>query len=310
MRLGITLPHVGRAASTDAIATAAGWAETSGYDSVWVVDRVLAAEDPRSPIPGTVDPTPPDEMRVSFDPILSLAVAATATRRVRVGTSVLVAPWYPATLLARSLTTLDHLSSGRLTVGLGLGWSLDEYEAVGVPMRHLGSRLDETIDVLDAVWSPGVVSHCGPRVRITPSSIEPKPLQVRPPLLLAGYRPAGLDRIARRADGWIPSGLPIDAVGPMWRAVRDLAAGHGRRPDDLELVVRANVHLTDGPLGAERATYHGNLEQVCTDLDATRATGADEIILDLPGQNAHDVEAEIEQYGAITRAADLLPAAA
>ena len=96
----------------------------------------------------------------------------------------------------------------------------------------------------------------------------------------------------------------------MWRAVRDLAAGHGRRPDDLELVVRANVHLTDAPLGADRPAYHGNLDQVCTDLDATREVGADEIILDLPGQNAHDVEAEIQQYASITREAGLLTAAA
>ena len=113
MRLGITLPHVGHAASTDAISTTARWAEADGYDSLWVVDRCLAAESPRSPIPGTVDPTPPDEMRVSFDPILSLAVAATEhvvdppgnerARRLR-GTRRSCSP-------AR-LTTLDHVSGG------------------------------------------------------------------------------------------------------------------------------------------------------------------------------------------------------
>jgi len=310
MRLGISLPHVGRAASPDAISAAARWAETNGYDSVWVLDRVLAAEAPRTPYPASIDGQLPEEMKVVLDPILSLTVAALATQRVRVATSVLVAPWYPPVLLARSLTTLDHVSAGRLTIGLGMGWSVDEYEAVGVPQRHLASRLDEALDVLDAAWSPGTVSHCGARIRIVPSTIEPKPLQGRPPVLLAAYTPAGLDRVARRADGWNPAGLPLDAIAPMWHAVRELAHGHGRDPEDLELVVRANIKLHDHPLDGDRPAYHGSVEQVAADLDATRAAGAHEIVLGIMGQDTADLTASLEEYAAITAAAELLEPAA
>lgn len=310
MRLGISLPHVGRAASPDSITTAARWAEANAFDSVWVRDRVLCAEEPRTPHLTSGDGFLPTEMREVHDPLLSMALAATATERVRIGSSVLVAPWYPPVLLARSLTTLDHISNGRLAVGLGIGWSVDEYEAVGVPMRHLGSRLDETLDVLDAVWAEGVVSHCGPRIRVVPSTIEPKPVQTNPPIYLAAYTPAGLDRVARRADGWNPAGLPVEALGPMWHAVRDLAHGHGREPDDLELIVRANALLTDGPLGPDRPSYHGTIDQVAADLAATRAVGADEIVLGIMGQDLAEPDAALDEYAALAAAADLLPTAA
>jgi alkanesulfonate monooxygenase SsuD/methylene tetrahydromethanopterin reductase-like flavin-dependent oxidoreductase (luciferase family) len=74
-------------------------------------------------------------------------------------------------------------------------------------------------------------------------------------LLLAAYTPAGLDRIARRADGWTPAGLPVTAIAPMWTSVRAAAAGYGRNPDELSLVVRANVKVTDSRLGDDRPSY-------------------------------------------------------
>ena len=209
-------------------------------------------------------------------------LAAAVTERVRIGTNVLVAPWYPPVLLARSLTTLDHISAGRLDIGVGLGWSRDEYEAVGVPKRDLGARLDDALDVLDAIWTNAVVHHDGPYVRIAPSTVEPKPIQhPRPPLLLAAFTPAGLDRIARRADGWLPVGLPHDVLASMWAALRDMTHQHGRDPDALRLVVRANVKITDAHLGDHRPVFSGTIAQIAEDLLATRAVGAHELILDL-----------------------------
>ncbi len=105
----------------------------------------------------------------------------------------------------------------------------------------------------------------------------------RPPLVLAAYSPAGLDRIARRADGWTPAGLPVAAIPPMWAALRDMATGHGRDPDALTLVVRANVKQSTTPLGPDRPSYWGSVEQIAGDLEATRVAGAHELILDVQG---------------------------
>src|SRR3954447_26397056 len=190
--IGLALPQVGRVAGPAAIIEVAKAADRLGYSSVWAMDRLLAPVAPRTPYPASPHAELPDEQRIVLDPLGVLTLAAAVTERVRLGTGVLVAPWYAPALLARSLTALDHISSGRLTVGLGLGWSVDEYEAVGVPQRRLGNHSEEILDVLDAVWTSEVVSYDGERYRIAPSTILPKPVQnPRPPLLLAAYTPAG-----------------------------------------------------------------------------------------------------------------------
>jgi probable F420-dependent oxidoreductase len=283
-RIGLALAQTGVFATPASVIEMATKAELLGYDSVWVMDRMLSPIDPRTAYPASADGVLPPEQYVVLDPIVSLAIAATVTERIGLGTNVLVAPFYSPIVLARSLTAIDMVSNGRLTVGLGLGWSADEFDAVGVPQRRLAGHLEEVLDMLESVWADGVSSHRGERFQIAPSNVLPKPVQrPRPPILLAAYTPAGLDRVARRADGWTPAGLPIDAIAPMYGAVRDMAAGHGRDPDAIDLVVRANARVTQLPLGVERPAYHGSIEQVTEDLDATRATGAHEIIVDLQG---------------------------
>ena len=130
------------------------------------MDRVLAPLEPRSPYPASMDGQLPVEQYSVLDPFVALTLAATATERIRLGTSVLVAPWYSPLLLARTLTAIDLASNGRLSVGLGLGWSVDEYDAVCAPLDHRGGRLDEMIDVLEAIWADGVTHVDGERYEI------------------------------------------------------------------------------------------------------------------------------------------------
>jgi probable F420-dependent oxidoreductase len=305
MRIGMNLPQIGPFASADAIRTTAQAAEAAGYASLWVLDRLLKPDRPRSLYPGMPDGEVPEAMVRVLDPIGSLTYAAAVTERVRLGTSVLVAPWYPPVLLARALTTLDVLSGGRAVVGLGTGWSLDEYEAVDVPFGERGVRLDEAIDVLTAIWTHDRVTHDGRTGRIAPSRIEPKPVQAGgPPILLGAFSAAALTRAALRAQGWNPAGLPPDVVAAGWAFVRDTAARAGRDPDTLELVVRANIVLTSKPLDGERPACIGSAEQVAHDLDRYRAVGAHELILGV-GLDADDVETVIDQLDEIVSAADL-----
>jgi probable F420-dependent oxidoreductase len=300
MRYGLALPQVGAVADPTMIPSVAAAAERAGFTSLWAMDRLLAPLQPRTPYPATPDGVLPPEQERVLDPLMTLTLAATATSDVRLGTNVLVAPWYPPVLLARSFATLDQLSHGRAIVGLGLGWSADEYEAVGVSQRGLGAHAEEVLDVLEAVWAHETVEHDGPRYRVAPSIIGLKPVQrPRPPVVLAAYTEAGLDRIARRADGWTPAGLPVEAVAPMWSALRDLSAVHGRDPDGLQLIVRANVKLTPRPLNDERPSYWGTVEQVLEDLAATAATGAHEVILDVQS-NARSGSELLELAGSLT----------
>lgn len=300
MRLGVSLAQAGRLADPASVRSAATAAEQMGYSSVWVSDCLApATSSPASDRRCTGSPT--DEVVTTLDPLSVLTYAAAVTTRVRLGTSVLVAPWYRPSLLARSLRSLDVLSDGRLTVGLGLGWPLDEYAALGVPEHELGRRLDDALDLLDAMAA-------GPSV---PSSADEDPSPIvpgararrRPPVLLSTYTPAGLDRVARRADGWNPSGLPVEQLAPLWASVRDLAATHGREPDALELVVRADIAISEHPIDGERPSYAGTVEQVAADIADTRRAGAHEVILGVRGD--HALDQALDTYARIAETVDV-----
>jgi alkanesulfonate monooxygenase SsuD/methylene tetrahydromethanopterin reductase-like flavin-dependent oxidoreductase (luciferase family) len=274
MRLGVSLAQTGRLADPAAIRSAATAAEQVGYSSVWVLDRLGAGARP--------------DLTTVLDPLTVLTYAAACTTRVGLGTSVLVAPWYRPALLGRSLSSLDVLSDGRLTIGLGLGGSLAEFADVGVPSDELGRRLDDALDVLDDVFAPVGADR-------------------RPPVLLSATSPDDLDRVARRADGWNPSGLPVELLAPLWTTVRDLASGYGRDPDTLRLVVRAAIDLRAEPVDGDRAPYSGTEEQIAADLEDTRRAGADEVILGVEGDDCLDVTLDV--YARVAEAADLPTAA-
>lgn len=307
MRLGVSLGQSGRLADPASVRSAALAAEQVGYSSVWVTDRLPGPRNARS-AEGNGGPGLPAVGATALDPLAVLTYAAAVTTRVRLGTSVLVTPWYLPGVLVRSLTSLDVLSDGRLTVGLGLDGSWDEFGATGLPEHELGRRLDDALDMLTTAWGTGDTTGDRPA---SPDGAVPRPLrpvqQPRPPVLLAAHTPDGLDRIARRADGWNPSGLPIEMLGPLWATVRDLAAGHGRDPDALQLVVRAAIAITERPVDGPRAAYAGTVEQVVADIVDTRRAGADEVILGLQGD--HGLDETLDVYARIAEAFDVTVAA-
>jgi probable F420-dependent oxidoreductase len=278
MRIGLALSQYGAFARRDAVIDVARGAEALGFDSLWTGDRILDPVNPQDRYPGTADGRMPPEYTTFLDPLTVLTVAATVTGRIRLGTSTLNAPWYSPVLLARSLTALDVLSEGRLDVGLGLGWSSDEYAAAGVPWRGRGARLEEIVDVLERIWHEDPVVYEGV-VSIPESRIEPKPVQrPRPPIYLGGYSAAALTRVGRRADGWLAPGAPGPFLNAMWATVRHAAENAGRDPDDLRMIVRMNPHITSEPADPDRLPRAGTVHQIA---EYARETGAYEVFADL-----------------------------
>lgn len=242
--LGFALPQFGESAHANVVHFAST-AEQLGAASLWVGDRLIAAVDPTVGYAGT--DTIPAAFRAGLDPFTALTVAAAVTRTARLGSSVLVAPWYPPVQLGRQLTSLDVVSGGRLTVGLGIGWSPDEYRAAGVPFARRGRQLDELLDVLDAWWTTNPVCHEGPRWSVPPAWVDLKPVQQpRPPVFLGAWSPAGLERIGRRADGWlatvnVPGEVFLDALAWQRKAIDNAAAAAGRDAARIATNVRINV---------------------------------------------------------------------
>ena len=282
MRLGFALPQVGNAAGPEAVSTVAKRAEELGFDSLWVLDRLLYPVEPRAPYP-IGDGTLPVQYKTSMDPLQTLAFAAAQTKRIAVGSSVLNLPWYNPVLLARSLATLDVLSNGRLRVGLGMGWSPDEYEAAGVSWSGRGKRADELVRAIKTIWTTNPVEFRGEYVQIAKSFIDPKPVQKpHPPIYMAAYAPTALQRVARESHGWFPVGIPIKALAEMFNGVKGMAKEAGRNPDELELIARGNpVELSDSPAGGDRADFTGTIDQIGADIAATKEAGAAELVLDV-----------------------------
>ncbi len=214
----------------------------------------------------------------AMDPVVVLSTAASLTARVRLGASYDVTRSGSPAVLGRDLATLDALSDGRLSVSIGPGRS---------------ETIDETLDILESTWSASSL----------PDGVDRPVRQPHPPLLLVADTRFQLDRVARRADGWNPDGLPVDRLGTMWAELRDLAAAHRRDPDSLQLVVRAGVVLTDRAAAGDRPIYHGTVEQVAEDVEATRRVGAHEIVLGLVGDPSLDQA--LDAYARVAEAADL-----
>jgi len=299
MRLGFALPQIGSAAGPDSLVTAAQRAENLGFDSVWVLDRLLFPANPRAPYP-VGDGSLPVKYKRTLDPLETLTFAAAHTRRIALGTSILNLPWYNPVLLARQLTTLDVLSRGRLRVGFGMGWSPDEYEAVGTPWPERGKRADEIIRALKTIWTTDPVEFRGTYCQIPKSFIGPKPVQrPHPPIYMAAYTPPAMQRVAKEANGWFPVGIPIGGMAQMFEGIRQMAREAGRNPSTLELIVRANVEFSDAPLDKGRADFTGSLEQIAGDIVATRKLGATELLFDIqfsPGiETADHIVARMEQ---------------
>ncbi|MFE7230952.1 LLM class F420-dependent oxidoreductase [Streptomyces sp. NPDC002405] len=297
-RLGIGLPQNRQYDLGRDVPDVARSVERIGYDSVWVYERALFPEPATQGLYGIEGVPWPDSYRHVADPLVTLTLAAAATERVRLGSSVLVAPLHVPFQLARSLASLDAASGGRVIAGFGTGWSLDEYAAAGIrPIKERGRVLDEVIDVCRAVWGPDPVRYDGRITKIESAVVGPKPARPIPILLAASTRRAR-ERLVEHADGWLPVAMGAEQVASQWDAVRDLAAERGRQ-QPIQTVLRVNAAYSAKPYdGAGRRPFQGDADQIVEDLLPYAAIGLEEILIDVQGrprdaEELKDVAAEV-----------------
>jgi probable F420-dependent oxidoreductase len=289
MRIGFSLPVFGKAAATPGgVARYARAAEEAGAASLWVGDRLLSPVNPVVPYPGS--DTMPEEFWTAQDPFTALAVAAAVTETAILGSSTINATQYQPANFARLLTSIDVASNGRLLPGLGIGWSPDEYDAVGIPMSERGKRLDDLLDLLDTWWSKDIVSHKGVGYTIAESHVDLKPVR-KPPIHLAGFGEKSLRRVAERADGWlpvwsVPEAFPADVLTSTLAKLRADAEQAGRDPGALGVALRVNVAPgTEAEDIAESVVkIVATLDPDHTFIDISYLTGSVDEHIDLTGR--------------------------
>ncbi|WP_217254619.1 LLM class F420-dependent oxidoreductase [Streptomyces sp. AC602_WCS936] len=282
-RLGLGLPQMRQYDLGKDVPDVARAAEGMGYQSLWVFERALFPEPATQGLYGIEGLPWPDSYRNVADPLITLTLAAAATERAELGSSVLVAPLHGPFQLAKALASLDAASGGRVVAGFGTGWSHDEYAAAGVrPFAERGQALDELIGVCRAVWGPDPVVYDGHVTKIASAVVGPKPARPIPVLLAAGSGKARR-RLVDHADGWLPNGLGAEVVAGQWRQLRELAEERGRT-EPIRTVLRVNARYSaSARTGADRRPFHGSVDQIVEDLAAHAEIGLDEMLLDLQG---------------------------
>ena len=208
-------------------------AERLGYDAVWGNDHITAA-----PYVRTTWSAPPN----FYEVLITLATVGAHTRRVQLGTAVLVLPLRDPVLLAKQVATLDQLTGGRVVLAVGIGAYREEFEAHW-PRRataRRGELLDEGLVALRLLLTERVASHAGPHYAFENLELYPKPVQRPLPIYIGGHNEAAIARAARVGQGWLPGWRPFDEVKQRTALLRRLTAEAGREPREVE----AAVHFT------------------------------------------------------------------
>ncbi|MGQ4807634.1 F420-dependent glucose-6-phosphate dehydrogenase [Candidatus Entotheonellaceae bacterium PAL068K] len=276
MEFGVTIPNNWGIADPRQVLALGRLAEELGYDSVWVMDHLFNTGYIRE----RLDDKP------YYHPLAILSHLSATTRRVVLGTSVLVLPYHNPVELAKYTATLDQMSGGRVTLGVGVGAMTEEFEALGIPLRQRGARTNTCIAIMKELWTNPDPSYASRGWRFSNLKFSPKPLQ-KPhiPLWIGGASPGALQRAATLGDGWHPSGISPEAFNTGRQEVRQLTAAAGRDPDALTLSVRVEVEAHGRP-SSQRAQSRtrlsgDNVNQMIAGISAYQNVGVDHIVLAL-----------------------------
>ncbi len=244
MKFGLRYCNTGRYVDPAQAVELAQAAEAAGFESLWTVEHTIVPGGYKSAYPydtsgkmagGQNDfPLP--------DPLIWMAFVAAATTRIKLATGILILPQHNPVLAAKQIATLDHMSGGRVLLGIGVGWLKEEFEALGVPFEERGARTDEYIVAMRELWSADRPTFAGRFVSFKEAYCRPQPTHKHVPIIVGGHSEAAARRAGRLGDGFFPArGAPGDLIAVAHRA----AEAAGRDPAKLEITASLPDDLAD-----------------------------------------------------------------
>lgn len=310
MKIGFNLPNSGPLSATGDMTRLAVEGEAMGFDYLTFTDHVVL---PDTKVPGY----PYSESGAFYEEapterheqIVGMAYIAAKTSRIRLVAAVLVVPHRPAVLAAKMLATLDVLSGGRLTVGIGAGWLKTEFDAVvTTPFPERGKVTDEYIDAFRVLWTEASPRFDGTYSKFDGIVLEPKPIQKPLPIWVGGEGPAALRRAARVGDAWYPIGSNnqhlLDTHKRLEAGIarlRQTTAAAGRDPAAVGVAFRVKRYGAAVPAKAsdgDRRLFSGSEADLIADLRALKAMGVGAIDIDFGRPTADAVLAEMRRFRA------------
>jgi probable F420-dependent oxidoreductase len=284
MRVGVVPVNAGPYLGPGVLGSFGRLLEELGYESVWTFEHVIVPDRYDSVYPYN----PSGKLAVSgsdrfVDPLIALTWVASQTERLRLGTGVSILPQQNPLYLAKQASSLDHLSGGRLMLGLGIGWLREEFEALGVPFERRGERADEYLDAMTQAWSGRTVDVRGDFVDWHGWSMQPTPVQQpRIPIVIGGTSPAAIRRVVARGDGWYVIHRDLEHFRSLMAQLRAECERQGRDPSELEVTAYWNHHR-EGLDGA-RAYEDAGVSRLLVNVQALRMGRPEEAVRRFAGE--------------------------
>jgi len=212
-------------------------ADRVGFESIWVPEHVAIPHNYQTRYPYRAEgKLPGDDEDMNWpEPLMCLTYVAAVTKKIRLGTIVIILPLRHPLYIAKEMATLDVLSKGRANLGIGSGWLEEEFEALGLDFHVRGKRTDESIEAIRALWRDNPASFSGKHFNFAPLKSFPKPVQRDGiPIFVGGISPAAIRRVARYGNGYIPVG-GLEESAPIFDKIKAECVRIGRNPAEIEL---------------------------------------------------------------------------
>src|SRR6266850_922475 len=292
MKFGINVLNFGAGTDPAALRACAEFAESTGYHAVLISDHVAVTPDIAAKYPAPF-----------YDPFTVLAWMAGITKRVELGTTVIILPYRHPLQVARVGAVIDQLSHGRFILGTGIGWAKQESQALGIPFQRRARIADESLAAIQALWTNDVASYHGEFVSFENVHTAPRPARLpHPPIWVGGNSDAAMRRAVRFGNGWHPINIRAGWLKNLaLPRLREIAEQQGRPIPAL--CPRINVRIADHPIEDEqRLVGHGTIDQIHADLQELENLGADYVTLDTYAGDPNairDCQAEMKMLGTI-----------
>ena len=236
MKFGLRYCNTGRYVDPAQAVALVQAGEAAGFESAWTVEHTVIPRGYQSTYPyAPSGRLPGGEGDFPLpDPLIWMAYVAAATTRIKLATGILILPQHNPVITAKQVATLDHMSNGRVLLGIGVGWLQEEFDAIGVPFADRGRRTDEYIAAMRELWSADSPNFAGRYVRFKDAFMRPKPVNRAVPIIIGGHSEAAARRAGRLGDGFFPGrGVPTELFEVVRRAAREA----GRDPAAIEITV-------------------------------------------------------------------------
>ena len=249
MKFGIVFANTGPFCEPTAAVAFARAAEAAGFESLWTVEHTVVPYGYESEYPYDKSGRMPGEDDAPIpDPLIWLTYLASATSIIRLGTGILIQPQRNPVVLAKEVATLDHLSGGRVELGVGVGWLKEEFDAIGVPFEERGRRTDDGIAAMRALWGEDRASYAGEFTTFTDCISRPHPVAGSVPVHIGGHSEVAARRAGRLGDGFFPAKGSHRRLGELAGIVRSTATDAGRDPSAIEFTCGGNGVFGPGAL--------------------------------------------------------------